>query len=85
VVSVRQKPPTAKGFCFLTLEDEGGMINVIVRPDKYEEYRQVVRRALLLLIEGGLQRQNGVINIMAEKIASLDDRWAGCIKSRDFH
>jgi error-prone DNA polymerase len=85
VVSVRQRPPTAKGFCFLTLEDETGMMNVIVRPDKYEEYRPVVRRALILLIEGTLQRQKGVLNIQAEKIAALDDRWAQGMRSRDFH
>lgn len=84
-VTVRQRPPTAKGFCFLTLEDEGGMMNVIVRPDKYDEYRPIVRRAMLLVIEGTVQRQKGVINLMAEKIGGLDERWNTGIKSRDFH
>lgn len=84
-VTVRQRPPTAKGVCFLTLEDEGGMINVVVRAEKYEEYRPIVRRAILILIEGELERSRGVINIMADKIAALDDRWGQGLKSRDFH
>lgn len=84
VVTVRQRPPTAKGFCFLTLEDEHGMMNVVVRPDKYQEYRAVVRRAMLLLIEGPVQKSRGVINVMAEKIAPLDERWSRGLKSRDF-
>lgn len=84
-VTVRQRPPTAKGVCFLTLEDEDGMINVVVKPEKYEEYRPIVRRAILILIEGELERSRGVINIMAEKVAALDSRWGEGLKSRDFH
>lgn len=84
VVTVRQRPPTAKGFCFLTLEDEYGMMNVVIRPDKYQEYRAVVRRAMLLLVEGTLQKSRGVINVMAEKVAALDERWSRGLKSRDF-
>jgi len=85
VVTVRQRPPTAKGVCFLTLEDEFGMINVIVRPDRYEANRPKIRRAMILLIEGTMQRQGTVSNVMAEKLASLDSRWDGVLSSRHFH
>ena len=46
---------------------------------------RVVRRAILILIEGELERSRGVINIMAEKVAALDSRWGEGLKSRDFH
>jgi error-prone DNA polymerase len=54
-VVVRQRPPTAKGHVFLTLEDEEGLVNLIVRPAVYDRYRDVLRNAPLLLVEGMLQ------------------------------
>ena len=68
---VHQSPPTAKGFHFLTLEDEEGMINVIVRPQVYKQYRHVIHGAQLLLAEGKVQREGEVINVLAERISSL--------------
>jgi error-prone DNA polymerase len=68
---VIQAPPTAKGFRFITLEDEFGFINVIVRPQIYEQYRRVIRQEELLLVQGSIQRERGVINIMAEQIKAL--------------
>ena len=68
---VHQSPPTAKGFHFLTLEDEDGMINVIVRPPVYSEYRHIIHSQLLLLAEGRIQREGHVVNILAEWIHSL--------------
>ncbi len=69
---VHQSPPTAKGFHFLTLEDEDGMMNVIIRPVIYERYRQVIRHHRLLLVGGEAQREGHVVNLMAEWISPLE-------------
>src|SRR5512136_35166 len=53
-VVVRQRPPTAKGHVFITLEDEEGLINLIVRPDVYERYRDALRHEPLVQVEGRL-------------------------------
>jgi error-prone DNA polymerase len=66
-----QMPPTAKGFAFLTLEDEEGLVNVVLRPDVYKTYRQIVRLEPLILIEGTIQKEDGVVNLIARRIASL--------------
>ena len=68
---VRQRPPTAKGFVFLTLEDEEGLVNVIIRPDVYQQHRAVMEDAALLLVEGHLQRQERITNVLAQRIVSL--------------
>jgi error-prone DNA polymerase len=68
---VHQSPPTAKGFHFLTLEDEEGMINVIVRPKVYGRYRNIIRGAHLLLVAGMAQREGEVTNLLADSIAPL--------------
>jgi error-prone DNA polymerase len=65
LVVVRQRPPTAKGFVFITLEDEGGLMNVIVRPDVYERYYKVLRNCFLLIVEGTIQKQPGILNVLA--------------------
>jgi error-prone DNA polymerase len=59
-VTVVQSPPTAKGFMFVTLEDEFGMVNVIVAPDVVARYRRVWRRTPLLAVRGSVQRQGPV-------------------------
>jgi error-prone DNA polymerase len=68
---VIQAPPTAKGFRFITLEDEFGFINVIVRPQIYEPYRRVIRQADLLMVKGTIQRERGVVNVIAEQIRAV--------------
>ena len=68
---VHQAPPTAKGFHFVTLEDEAGLIDVIIRPQIYERHRRLLRTAPLLIIEGTVQRQGGVINLLAGRIRKL--------------
>lgn len=68
---VRQRPPTAKGFCFLTLEDEAGLLNVIVPPAVYEAHRAILRGSSLLVVDGVLQRQDGAVSIKAETLSSL--------------
>ena len=56
----RQRPGTAKGFLFLTLEDETGLVNVIVRPDQFDRFRERLTNAPLLRIDGVLQSKEGV-------------------------
>ena len=56
-----QMPPTAKGFAFITLEDEEGLINVVVRPDKYHAHRMLIRLEPLLLVEGIVEKKEGLI------------------------
>ena len=66
-----QVPPTAKGFAFLTLEDEEGLMNIVLRPDIYTAFRQVVRLEPLLFVEGILEKKDGVINVMAQRVVPL--------------
>ncbi|CAA9550771.1 MAG: Error-prone repair homolog of DNA polymerase III alpha subunit [uncultured Thermomicrobiales bacterium] len=72
LVVCRQRPGTAKGITFLLLEDEHGLINVIVYPALYDEQRHVVRGEPFLLIEGKLQRRDGTINVLAHRVRPLD-------------
>jgi error-prone DNA polymerase len=70
-VVVHQSPPTAKGMHFVTLEDETGMTNVVVRPDIYRAQRDVWRKAPALVVEGVVQKRNGVVNFVAERVRKL--------------
>ena len=70
-VVCRQAPRTAKGHVFLTLEDEEGLLNIILKPHVYQKYRYVARMEPLLVVEGILQRKEGMINIVAEHLAPL--------------
>jgi error-prone DNA polymerase len=70
-VITRQRPGTAKGFVFLTLEDETGIANIIVRPDLFMDYRTTVIGAPYLLVEGTLQIQDGVTSVKAERMQAL--------------
>jgi error-prone DNA polymerase len=73
LVITRQRPGTAKGFVFLTLEDESGVVNVIVRPDIYDRFRRPIRTSSTLIVEGTLQKESGCIDVLAKKIWSFDD------------
>jgi len=70
-VITRQRPGTAKGFVFLTLEDETGIANVIVRPDLFTDERTMIVNAPYLLVEGILQIQDGVTSVKAERMHPL--------------
>jgi error-prone DNA polymerase len=59
-VICRQRPGTAKGFLFLTLEDETGLVNVIVRPDQFDRFRKLLTDAPLLRVDGVLQAKEGI-------------------------
>jgi error-prone DNA polymerase len=71
MVVCRQQPGTAKGFVFLLMEDEFGMVNVIVSPWLHREQRALVRGEAFVIIEGILQRREGTINVLAERFAPL--------------
>jgi DNA polymerase III alpha subunit len=83
-VVVRQRPGTAKGFVFLNLEDETGLVNVIVRPALFHRHRLALVNEPFLLIEGNLQRQDNVTSVRAERLAPLRHRLAS-VPSHDFH
>jgi error-prone DNA polymerase len=82
-VIARQRPGTARGFLFLSLEDETGIANVIVTPQLYERDRRTVTRSRFLLAAGRLQNQDGVIHVKAETLAALEIPLATA--SHDFH
>ena len=71
VVIVRQRPGTAKGFFFLTLEDETGISNAIVIPDLFQANRTLLHNAAILMVEGVLQKQDGVVAIRARRFKEL--------------
>jgi len=71
LVVARQRPETAKGFVFVLLEDEAGMVNVIVRPDVYERYRPAIRGEPLLWVRGKLAKDDGTVNVIAEEAEGL--------------
>lgn len=71
MVVCRQRPPTAKGFGFLTLEDEDGMMNVIVPPDVYDSCRLYFRRSPLLIVKGFRISRDGVVNLKARSLHPL--------------
>jgi error-prone DNA polymerase len=83
-VIARQRPGTAKGFIFISMEDETGIANVIVTPDLYEQQRVLVTRSKFLLVEGPLQNQDGVIHVKAVRLMALSDH-ALELRSHDFH
>lgn len=83
-IIARQRPGTAKGFIFLSMEDETGIANVIVTPDLYEQERLLVTRSKFLLVEGRLQNQDGVIHVKATRLMALSDL-ALELRSHDFH
>jgi error-prone DNA polymerase len=83
-VIARQRPGTAKGFIFLSMEDETGIANAIVTPDLYERERLVVTRSKFILAEGLLQNQDGVIHVKALRLHALSDQTLE-VSSHDFH
>ncbi|MFN2516156.1 MAG: DNA polymerase III subunit alpha, partial [Pyrinomonadaceae bacterium] len=83
-VIVRQRPGTAKGFVFLTLEDETGVANVIITPQLFDKYRLILVDHPFLLISGTLQNQDNVISIKAKNVKPLSFNVAAA-PSHDFH
>lgn len=85
LVTCRQRPQTAAGVTFLTLEDESGFVNVVVWPSLGEKQRPVVRQAMLLGVVGHVQESAGVIHLIAHHLVDLS-HWLGAmeLRSRDF-
>ena len=83
-VITRQRPGTASGLIFLTLEDETGYVNVIVMPHVYEEYRQAVLEPKFIRVSGTVQNQDGIVHLKAEHVEALSVS-AAPMASHDFH
>ena len=85
LVTCRQRPMTASGVTFLTLEDEAGHINVVVWPALGERLRPVLRQAMLIGVVGRVQESDGVIHVIADDLVDLTS-WLGelSLSSRDF-
>jgi error-prone DNA polymerase len=84
-VICRQRPGTAKGFVFISLEDETGVSNAIVDPDLFERFRLVITEEAFLLIEGRVQNSDGVVLIKAREIKPLVHETLVGSESHDFH
>ncbi|MEX0978811.1 MAG: error-prone DNA polymerase, partial [Pirellulales bacterium] len=85
IVLVRQRPSTAKGITFVTLEDETGTTNLIIRQDVWEKFYRVARTAAAFLAQGRLQREDGVIHVLVTKLEDLSQSLRGLeSQSRDF-
>jgi error-prone DNA polymerase len=82
-VICRQRPGTAKGFVFLTLEDDTGISNAIVRPNLFDAVRATLVSSPYLIVEGVLQNQQGVVAVKANEIQALDTSLL-CVESHDF-
>ena len=83
-VITRQRPGTAKGLIFLTLEDETGNANVIVMPDIYEKYRQAILEPKFVCVSGTVQNQDGIVHLRAKQVEALTIS-AAQVASHDFH
>ncbi len=83
-VVVRQRPGTAKGFVFLNLEDETGLVNVVVPPPLFHRYRLVLVQEPFLYVEGTLEHRDDVISVRAGRIQPLRSE-LGRLPSHDFH
>ncbi|MDR3747346.1 MAG: error-prone DNA polymerase [Acidobacteriota bacterium] len=92
-IIARQRPGTAKGFVFLSLEDETGISNAIISPDILEKNRVTILAERFLLLEGALQNQEGVISVRVERVAPMREAYAidtlditdADVRSHDFH
>jgi error-prone DNA polymerase len=82
-VIVRQRPGTAKGFVFLTMEDETGMMQTIIRPDLFRQHRAFIVRTPVLMVEGTLQKQDGTISVRARRFEAVTAD--ASVASHDFH
>ncbi|MES2180391.1 MAG: PHP domain-containing protein [Gemmatimonadota bacterium] len=86
LVICRQRPGTAKGFVFLTLEDETGLVNVVITPKRFEAQALLISRTPLLLVRGVLQVEQSVVNIRAKQFRALQAAvGAEFAKRHDFH
>ncbi|MGE5358572.1 MAG: error-prone DNA polymerase [Bacteroidales bacterium] len=83
-IITRQRPGTAKGFVFLTMEDETGIANIIIRPDLFARERMTIIEERFLIVEGKLQNQEGVTSVRAERLQRMDGEPIE-VESHDFY
>src|SRR5207244_11378484 len=84
LVITRQAPSTAKKIRFFTLEDEFGQVNVTIKPDVYDRYRQVANRQPILVIDGMIQRQDGLWSVLACHLQALEGLPRPAQRSHDY-
>ena len=86
IVICRQRPGTAAGVVFMTLEDEGGFVNLVIWSQVFEKHRILVKTARFLGVTGRLQSQHGVVHLVAESLWEPDiEMQPSSGGSRDFH
>jgi error-prone DNA polymerase len=85
LVVVRQRPGTAKGFVFLSLEDETGIANIVIEPPTFEQNRRPILGNPLLVVEGRLEKKDGVISVKGDRFWGLSEALTDHVHSRDFH
>ena len=86
LVTHRQRPGTAKGMVFMTLEDETGAANLIIRPQVWQRDKRIGRSKLALIAEGHVERQGAVVHVQVRRLHDLSARIAPIrARSRDFH
>jgi error-prone DNA polymerase len=71
LVIVRQRPPTAKGFCFMSVEDESGLANLVIEPRRFEQYRKEITGTALVLAVGRVERSGKVVNLKVDHLEPL--------------
>jgi error-prone DNA polymerase len=86
LVLLRQRPSTAKGITFMTIEDETGTANLVIHVNVWERFRKVARSASAIIAHGILQRQDDIIHLVIDRLEDLTHRLAAIgNRSRDFH
>ena len=89
IVIGRQRPDTKTGVTFITLEDETGVVNLVVWRDVFDAYWQVARHATAMIVRGAIQREGEVVHVVTQRIDALTfDASSGsgiAVRSRDFH
>jgi error-prone DNA polymerase len=83
-VITRQRPLSATGFVFLSLEDETGIANAIITPDVFARYKRTIVDEPYLIIEGTLQNQDGAVSVKADRVDALEGVGPN-VESHDFH
>ena len=83
IVLVRQKPGSAKGVMFITVEDETGVANLVLWPDRYAAQRRLVLSASMLACHGRVQREGEVVHVVADRLEDLSDLLRG-VGGRDW-
>ena len=86
IVLIRQRPSTAKGIVFCTLEDETGTANLVIRPQIYQKYRLAAHGAVALVAEGRIERQGDVVHLQTTRLQDMSHALKNLRStSRDFH